>query len=213
MAKERRISRLLLRLFISFSVRAIFFIRKTLIYKNDIDVVQPCIVAVFHDEIIPIIKPLGQKKFVAMVSRNHVGSAVADVVSPWGFQIVHGSASKNGKWALEKLRQKIKEGSSVVITPDGSRGPRHKMKAGAIILAQRANVPLYLVSPNYRGIKLKFLWDHFLYPLPFSKVTFRHVKMEISPDLNRKEVEQKIIEAEKLLKNICNDSGCKPCKK
>ena len=56
MAKETRISRMLLRKIISFSIRAIFFIRKTLIYKNDINFVKPCIVAVFHNEIIPIIK-------------------------------------------------------------------------------------------------------------------------------------------------------------
>ncbi|MCP4762557.1 MAG: DUF374 domain-containing protein [archaeon] len=213
MAKKTRISRLLLRIFISFSIRTIFFIRKTLIYKNDIDFVKPCIVAVFHNEIIPMIKLLRHKDFVVMISKNHVGSAVADVVSPWGFKIVHGSPSKGGKLALEKLLEEIKDGNSVALTPDGSRGPRHKMKAGAIILAQRANVPLYLVSPNYKGVKLKFLWDHFLYPLPFSKVTFRHIKMEISSDLNRNQIEQKIVAAEEFLKNITNDSADKLCDK
>ena len=209
MVQDTRLSRVLLRKIISLLIRILFLIRKTLIYKNDIDFVQPCIVAVFHNEMIPMTNLLKNRGFVALASKNHVGYAAADVVSSLGYQIVYGSPSKGGKLALEILLKELKNGNSVVITPDGSRGPRHKMKPGAIVLAQRANVPLYLVSPNYKGIKLKFLWDHFLYPLPFSKVTYRYAKIEISQGLNKTQVEQKIIEAETLLKNLTNDSACK----
>ncbi len=209
MVQDTRLSRVLLRKLIALFIKAFFLVRKTLIYKNDIDFDQPCVVAVFHNEIIPMVKLLNNRGFVALASKNHVGYAVADVVSSLGCQIVYGSPSKGGKLALKTLLKELNKGNSVVITPDGSRGPRHKMKPGAIVLAQRANVPLYLVSPNYRGIKLKFLWDHFLYPLPFSNVTYRYVKIEISQSLNKTQVEQKIIEAETLLKNLTNDSACK----
>ena len=78
------------------------------------------------------------------------------------------------------------------------------MKAGAVILAKKANVPLYLLSPNYKGIRIKLLWDKFLYPLPFATVTFKSVKIEVKSDLNREETNQKINEAENLLKNLTN---------
>ena len=78
------------------------------------------------------------------------------------------------------------------------------MIAGAGILAKNANVPLYLLSPNYKGIRIKLLWDKFLYPLPFAKVTFKSVKIEINLDLNREETNQKINEAEAILKNLTN---------
>ena len=206
MVQDTRLSRVLLRKLISLSLRIFFLVRKTLIYKNDIDFVHPCIVAAFHDEMIPMAELFKNRGFVALASKNHVGYAAADVVSSLGYQIVYGSPSKGGKLALEILLKTLKEGNSVAMTPDGSRGPRHKMKPGAIVLAQRANVPLYLVSPNYKGIKLKFLWDHFLYPIPFSKVTYRYVKMEVSPDLNEKQIGQKILEAETLLKDLTNDA-------
>jgi lysophospholipid acyltransferase (LPLAT)-like uncharacterized protein len=79
------------------------------------------------------------------------------------------------------------------------------MKAGAVILAKKTNVQLYLLSSKYKGIRIKFLWDKFLYPLPFATVKFRSVKIEIKSDLNREETNQKINEAENLLKNLTNN--------
>jgi lysophospholipid acyltransferase (LPLAT)-like uncharacterized protein len=142
---------------------------------------------------------------VFLTSKNHVGSSLAKVLSSWGYKIVYGSPGERGKKALEELAEEIKKGKIVILTPDGSRGPRHKMKAGAVILAKKTNVPLYLVSPNYNGIRIKPSWDNFLYPLPFSIVMFRYAKMEFNSGLSREEANQKIEEAEKLLKNLTNN--------
>ena len=211
MVREKRITRLLLRAMVKFAIRIFFLIRKTLIYKNDIDFVQPCVVANFHNEMIPMVRLMRNRNFVILASKNHVGYPAGELMISWGYKTVYGSPSKGGKSALKLLRKELNEGNSVVITTDGSRGPRHKMKAGAVILANDANVPLYLVSPRYRGVKLKFLWDHLLYPLPFSKVTYKYIKMNIGPDLNKEELGKKLLEAESLLKSITNDAVIPPC--
>lgn len=204
MRQETRFSRLLLRGILSFTIRMLFYIKKTLRYNNSIDVSSPCVIAVFHDEMLPVLDFMKHSNAVILTSKNHVGSSLAKVLSSWGYKIVYGSSGSRGKTALEELIQEIKKGKIVILTPDGSRGPRHKMKAGAVILAKKTNVPLYLLSPNYKGIRIKFLWDKFLYPLPFATVKFRSVKIEIKSDLNREETNQKINEAENLLKNLTN---------
>ncbi|MCK5520114.1 MAG: DUF374 domain-containing protein [Candidatus Marinimicrobia bacterium] len=175
-----------------------------MIYKNQLKIESPCIIAVYHDEMLPVLDFMKNKNAVFITSKHHVGASLANVLKSWGYKIIYGSPGGRGKEAIEELIEEIKKGKTAIITPDGSRGPRHKMKAGAIIIAKKANVPLYLVSPNYRGIRIKSSWDKFLYPYPFSKVMFKYVKMEIDPALNREETNHKIIEAGKLLENLSN---------
>ena len=204
MRQETRFSRLLLRGFLSFLIRIFFCIKSTLRYNNSINVSSPCVIAVFHDEMLPVLDFMKHSNSVILASKNHAGSSAAKVLSSWGYKIVYGSSSSRGKTALKELIKEVKNGKTVLISPDGPRGPRHKIKAGAVLLAKKTNVPLYLISPNYKGIRIKLMWDKFLYPLPFAKVTFKSVKIEINSDLNREETYQKINEAETLLKNLSN---------
>jgi lysophospholipid acyltransferase (LPLAT)-like uncharacterized protein len=184
-------------------LRIFFSIRKTLRYQNRFSFETPCVIAFFHDKMLPILDELKGTHSVVITSGNHVGASLSTVLISWGFDIVYKSR-RGEKPSLDVLTEAIKEGKAVIITPDGSRGPRHVMKAGAVVLAKKTGVPLYLVSPSYRGFRLKFLWDHFLYPYPFARVTFRSRKIEIAPGLNRMETEQKIKETEKILQDLSN---------
>jgi lysophospholipid acyltransferase (LPLAT)-like uncharacterized protein len=62
-------------------------------------------------------------------------------------------------------------GSSLCVTPDGPTGPRHVMKPGAVLAAQRACVPLVIVGIASARKKIFMRsWDRFEVPLPFSTV-------------------------------------------
>lgn len=204
MVIETRPSRLIFRIFLYFIIKSLFCIRKTLRYRNKLKIDRPGIIAVFHGEMLPVLDFMQCSDSVFLASYNHLGFALSHVLISWGYKIIYGSQRHGGRQALANLAQEIKNGKNVIITPDGSRGPRHKMKAGAVVLAKRTNVPLYLVSPHYRGIRLRFSWDHFLIPLPFSQVDFRCHQMNIQPDLTREQIAQKIKEAEALLQRIAN---------
>ncbi len=167
------------------------------------------IIAIFHDEMLPVLAFLQYSDSVFLASYNHLGFALSTVLISWGYRIVYGSQRHGGKEALIALADALKTGKKVILTPDGSRGPRHKMKAGAVVLAKKTNVPLYLVSPKYRGIRLKFSWDHFLFPLPFSKVEFRCKRIDVNQNLTREETEKAIKEAETLLQELSNTSFLK----
>ena len=191
-----------MRFFLTIIIRTLFSVGKTLRYKNKLELETPCVLAVFHDEFIPLFYYMHNSNSVVLASYNHAGFCGAKVLREWELDIVYGTSRKRGKKALEELIEKVKAGKNVILNPDGSRGPRHKMKAGAVVLAKKTNVPLYLVSPKYKGVRINFTWDRFLYPLPFSSVWFRYVRMDIDPDLSRDEVGEKILEAEKLLQDL-----------
>src|SRR5690606_17139587 len=60
-------------------------------------------------------------------------------------------------------------GACVGITPDGPKGPRMRVKPGAIKAAQLAGVPIVPVSASSRPARLLGSWDRFLLMLPFGR--------------------------------------------
>jgi len=202
---EKRKSRVLLRKFIAAGIGLLFSVRKTLRYTNKLDVEHPCIIVGFHDEILPTIDVLKDSDSAQMVANSHIGFGLAIVLRSWGYKnIIHGSPGKSSKRAFISILREIKKGKTAFIAPDGSRGPRHVMKDGAVFLAKQGKVPLYIISPSYKGIRFRFLWDKFLLPLPFSKVTFRYERIDIPADATKEELEVIRADAEKRLEAMCN---------
>lgn len=199
--KETRPSRLIFRIVLIFAIRFLFMVRFTLRFKNRIMVETPCVIAVFHGEMLPVLDCMKNTDSVFLASANHLGFSLSRVLLSWGYGIVYGSPGHGGKQALQELEEQIEMKRNVVIAPDGSRGPCHKMKSGAVILAKRKKVPLYLIVPEYKGIRVKFSWDNFLYPIPFSKVKFRCAKIEVDPELSEEQTANMIKKAEALLQN------------
>jgi lysophospholipid acyltransferase (LPLAT)-like uncharacterized protein len=90
-----------------------------------------------------------------------------------GIYSVRGSSSRGGTKAIRDLVRKLKDGHDIGITPDGSRGPCYRAKAGGILVAKLSKVPLLLVTFEYgRHFQLNS-WDRFVIPFPFSTVLVR----------------------------------------
>ena len=65
----------------------------------------------------------------------------------------------------------VKAGGDAVFTPDGPRGPRCKLQAGVIKLAQKTGAPIFPVVVRYHRVwELSGTWDRFKIPWPFSRV-------------------------------------------
>lgn len=205
MKQEKRTSRIILRKLIALGIGAVFSVRKTLRYTNKLELEHPSILVGFHDEILPTLDVLAGINSVQMVARSHVGYGLAGVLRSWGYQhIIHGDHGRSSKRVFINLLREIKQGRSVFIAPDGTRGPRHVIKDGAIFLAKQGKVPLYIISPNYKGIRCRFLWDKFLLPYPFARVTFRYERIDIPEDATKEEREVLRADAERRLEAICN---------
>ena len=123
----------------------------------------------WHDEIYPVTKYMEHTNSVALVSPSRDGDIVTSFVLDWGHEIIRGSSDKNSSGAL-RLIIKTAKNRKMFITPDGPRGPRHKIKLGSIIAAQKAKVPLYLIRAKCNGYRFKKSWDKFLIPYPFTKI-------------------------------------------
>ncbi len=109
-----------------------------------------------------------------LTSPSGDGQIIADVCASFGIEAERGSSSKpeKGMSALIALAAKAREGFEIGITPDGPRGPLHRVQPGIVKLAQLTGVPIIPVHVNYsRAFRFK-TWDEFLLPLPFGKASF-----------------------------------------
>jgi hypothetical protein len=123
------------------------------------------------------------RKPVALVSKSKDGAYLAAVLASWGYRLARGSSKKEGMEALHQAMENIRNGDSntLVITPDGPRGPYHQFKRGAFIGARELGLPLSMLSIQYES-PIRFLksWDRFELPKPFSRVTISSCSIDVS---------------------------------
>ncbi|WKZ68605.1 MAG: lysophospholipid acyltransferase family protein [Melioribacteraceae bacterium] len=110
-------------------------------------------------------------KIAALVSRSKDGDILTKLLNNWNYNVVRGSSHIGGKEALKIMEDKIDEGFSFAITPDGPTGPQFKMKPGAVVLAHRKSIPLVLIGTASKKHYVFNSWDKFQVPKAFSKVT------------------------------------------
>jgi lysophospholipid acyltransferase (LPLAT)-like uncharacterized protein len=111
---------------------------------------------------------------VAIISASRDGSTIAAIASSFGIATIRGSTSRRGPQALLEATTWLEKGYSVVITPDGPRGPAYRVQEGIIKLAQLTGRPIIPIS-NYARWKVRLnSWDRFQIPLPFARCEIRH---------------------------------------
>jgi len=108
----------------------------------------------------------------AIISSHFDGSLIASTLKMLGIRSLRGSSRNGARQVLLQAFKSIKSGEEVLITPDGPRGPRHHMSDGAIGIALKSKLPIFVM--NYRAEKYWQLksWDKFVIPKPFTKVDF-----------------------------------------
>ncbi len=164
---------------------------------------SPAVIAFWHGYMIPVWKFFADKKPSALISQSKDGEVLAAILKKWDYDLARGSSSTGGKAALETLVEYAVSGFAL-ITPDGPRGPRGKLKAGAVIAAQLSGSPIVLCKVKIISkYTFKKSWDRFEFPLPFSKIILEFSEPEyIDVNSTREMIGVKIIQCENKLNNI-----------
>lgn len=107
-----------------------------------------------------------------MISASRDGELIARTMEYFDIGAVRGSSTRGGRAAFREMLDLAKAPQDLVITPDGPKGPRHKVKEGVVQLARlsgRPVVPMTFVCS--RGHRFRS-WDRFLLPLPPGRGVF-----------------------------------------
>jgi lysophospholipid acyltransferase (LPLAT)-like uncharacterized protein len=137
---------------------------------------QTVVFAIWHGDMLPLLYQHRDRGTAVLISEHHDGELIARIAERFGFRTIRGSTSRGAVRALVNLVNTLRAGRDVAITPDGPRGPPHSFAPGAVIAAQRAEVPIIAVCASAsRAWRLRRSWDRFLIPKPFSRVTIAYV--------------------------------------
>ncbi len=129
---------------------------------------SPCIYVMWHENQFCLHGIQDRGNINILISNSLDGEIIARVCEKWGFKTCRGSSKRKGAVSgTLKMISKLKDGENIAIMVDGPRGPLHKVKSGAIVLAREANVPIVPVhwySPNFTFIKFPS-WDKMTCPI------------------------------------------------
>lgn len=106
-----------------------------------------------------------------LVSGSVDGDVPERIARAWGAEVIRGSANQSGALALRDQQRMMKQGYSIVTTADGPRGPQHEFKAGTILMARVAGIPILPIGcAAERAWYLTRRWDDFMIPKPFTRI-------------------------------------------
>ena len=143
------------------------------------------VVASWHSRI--LLLPAGWIRFIRdwndrvnrgamLISLSADGEAVARAIDHLDLHAIRGSAAnkkkrkdKGGARAIAEATRLLKNGTAVCITPDGPRGPAEQVSPGAVMIAQRAGVPIVPYALSVKPAWRLDTWDRFIIPFPFTR--------------------------------------------
>lgn len=161
------------------------------------------IIAFWHDRI--FLSTFFWRRYDAavMVSKSFDGEYITRTAQRFGYGVIRGSSSRGGSNALAQMIRLVQDGSRMVFTVDGPRGPRHKVKKGAIVLAKESGLPIgpmNIACKKYWTVKS---WDKTQIPKPFTKAAiFVAEPVFVDRDADRETIESKRVELESKLDEL-----------
>lgn len=121
------------------------------------------IIAFWHAHLLMMIYAAFARPIHALISQHRDGELIARTMARFGARSLRGSSTRGGSSALKAMIRVAKKGAILGITPDGPKGPRHRVQAGVIVAAQAAGIPIVPIafvakkkSSSVRGIGSRF---------------------------------------------------------
>jgi len=139
-----------------------------------VDTGKPVIYVIWHGRLLPLAYHHRHQQLTCMISRSGDGEYLARTIDGWGFDAARGSSSRGGSSALREMVKVARSGRGLVLTADGPRGPRQKLKGGVITAAQLTGLPIIAATAASTGAWWFEGWDRFLLPKPWSKIYVRY---------------------------------------
>ena len=133
---------------------------------------RPYIHAFWHGHLFLMPYSYLGRRITIMISAHHDGELIARTMKRFGHESIRGSTTAGGANALRAAVRALRDGWDVGFTPDGPRGPRHRVQMGGVAAARLSGAPIVPVAFAASRRKVLGSWDGFVVPMPFSRGVF-----------------------------------------
>lgn len=134
-----------------------------------------CILMFWHNRVALAAEILSSKApelfYAALISQSRDGEIIASIIESYSIATTIRVAHNSKREALENTVHHLTANRHVlVITPDGPRGPRYKMKRGIGYIAKATGANIVSMSWNASKCWTLNTWDRLMIPKPFSSI-------------------------------------------
>lgn len=157
---------------------------------------QPQIIIFWHEHLF-VMSPLLPSGCSALQSPHPDGRVLAGASRLFGLRPIWGSSNRKAASGLRQLVSEIKSGRSVVITPDGPRGPRRALSMGPVSLSQLTGAPITLAAWSGNRLWRAPSWDKMRFPKPLGRANLIYsdaIMLEKTKDKNALEAQRQMLE-------------------
>ncbi len=132
--------------------------------------------------------------FTALISASKDGEILTQIVRSYKNGQTIRVPHLNRYQVLQKIIQHVKEKESIlVMTPDGPRGPRYKVKPGIAITAKETGAHVVVFNWTADRYWEFHSWDRLRLPKPFAKITASlTIHPPLEPHLTIEQAQEKI---------------------
>lgn len=165
---------------------------------------EPGVISFLHGKMLPMWFRFRGGKYVALVSASRDGQLLSDYLETslrYG-RVVRGSSSKGGGQALMAMIRLLRDDSAtLLVTPDGPRGPAGEPKPGSLVAVMKGGGKVIVaVWTAHRVVRLNS-WDRMEIPWPFSKIKCRYCAFGLPQSENRRNIDDQTLKRYQTLLN------------
>jgi lysophospholipid acyltransferase (LPLAT)-like uncharacterized protein len=141
------------------------------------------LLALWHGRMLVGTPQHAHRDYTVLVSPSDDGGLMDLILRRFGYRVVRGSTSQGGARALRELLGRLREGGTIVLTPDGPRGPRQGMNSGLAWMSSRAGYPVVPVGFACDRAWHLSSWDRFTIPRPHARIATAYgPPLRVPPD-------------------------------
>jgi lysophospholipid acyltransferase (LPLAT)-like uncharacterized protein len=149
--------------------------KKLIIYEEGFDpkkyATDPAIYTFWHNRL--AFMPFTNRKknkISVLISDHRDGKVIAQTMKIFGFNIISGSSTRNSYSAMKNILKCNKLNQTIVITPDGPKGPKNQINSNIIAISSLCQ--RYIVPATYSCSKEFILnsWDRLIIPKLFNEI-------------------------------------------
>ena len=148
------------------------FNKTKVVGESNVESLDSFILVSWHGKVLGLMEHMKNKGYFALVSQSRDGELITRIAKHFGYNFFRGSSNKGGKEAIKNMDNFFRENTNakIIITPDGPTGPEHKVKPGALILAQNSGRPIIPMIVDVKNSWKFKNWHTFYLSKPFSKM-------------------------------------------